>query len=240
MATGINTVLGKFTHVLKIFADSANSIATSTQQVSTLSIKSSEDMASQRIETDQVATAITELSSSAEEVARTAQMGADAAKIADRETKEASKTVNDAASTIQELATSLTNASAVIHGLESDSESIGSVLSVIQGIAEQTNLLALNAAIEAARAGEQGRGFAVVADEVRTLAGRTQEATQEIKGIIEQLQARSTEAVSVMSVGCDMATVGLNKAVQAGEALTSIRRDNLYYDGKQWKTGEKF
>lgn len=222
MATGINTVLGKFAHVLKIFAESTNSIATSTQQVSTLSIKSSEDMASQRMETDQVATAITELSASADEVTRTAQMGADAARIADTETQEASKTVNDAASTIQELSTSLTNASTVIRGLESDSDSIGSVLSVIQGIAEQTNLLALNAAIEAARAGEQGRGFAVVADEVRTLAGRTQQATQEIKGIIEQLQTRSKEAVSVMDVGCEMATDGLNKAIQAGEALTSI------------------
>jgi len=222
MAQGVNAVLGKFADVLRIFTESTNSIVISSEQVSHLSDRSSEDMASQRTETDQVATAITELSASAAEVARTAQLGAEAAKSADLETHSASTTVNEATATIQDLSNSLTEASSVIYGLESDSDSIGSVLSVIQGIAEQTNLLALNAAIEAARAGEQGRGFAVVADEVRTLAGRTQEATLEIKSIIEQLQQRSKEAVNVMDRGCKMASEGVEKSVLAGEALTSI------------------
>jgi methyl-accepting chemotaxis protein len=110
----------------------------------------------------------------------------------------------------------------VINSLESDSDSIGSVLAVIQGIAEQTNLLALNAAIEAARAGEYGRGFAVVADEVRTLAGRTQDATEEIKTIIDQLQARSKEAVAVVTTGCEKANSGVEKATAAGTALNDI------------------
>jgi len=106
-----------------------------------------------------------------------------------------------------------------VNDLEKDSENIGSVLSVIQGIAEQTNLLALNAAIEAARAGEHGRGFAVVADEVRNLSARTQAATLETKSIIDMLQTRSKEAVSVMDKGCSMASDGVEKSVLAGEAL---------------------
>lgn len=222
LADGVNTVLAKFADVLRVFSESTASIVAATEQVSALSLKSSNDMASQRKETDQVTAAITELSASSEDVAGTAQMGADAARLADSETKEASVTVNEAAATIKELSSRLTNAAIVTHQLEEDSESIGSVLSVIQGIAEQTNLLALNAAIEAARAGEQGRGFAVVADEVRTLAARTQDATLEIKVIIEQLQQRSKETVIVMDDGCSMAEDGLKKANLAGEALTGI------------------
>ncbi len=222
LAKSINVVLGQFADVLRVFTDSTNSIVTASQQVRALSEQSSESMMAQKIETDQVATAITELSSSSEEVSRTAKLGADAAKSADDDTTTALNTVNEATKTIQELATSLTDASTVINSLESDSANIGSVLSVIEGIAEQTNLLALNAAIEAARAGEQGRGFAVVADEVRTLAGRTQDATLEIKGIIEQLQQRSKQAVGVMDAGCNIASIGVDKSVLAGQALESI------------------
>jgi len=222
MAGGINTVLDKFSAVLKELSEASLSISSSTQQVSSLSEESNQNMETQRSETDMVATAITELSASSQEVARNAQLGAEAAKNADSDTKAGAETVNEAVSTISELAESLTSASSVIHGLEEDSENIGSVLSVIQSIAEQTNLLALNAAIEAARAGEQGRGFAVVADEVRTLAARTQDATQEIKVIIEQLQTRSKDAVSVMDEGCEKANFGLEKAVTAGNALSNI------------------
>ena len=222
LAKGTNSMLEKFAVTLKEFSEATNSISASTHTVSSLVNESSQNMRTQRIETDQVATAITELSASAEEVSRNAQLGADATKVADEEAQNGAKIVNEAVDTIQELAGSLSNASNVIHGLEEDSESIGSVLAVIQGIAEQTNLLALNAAIEAARAGEQGRGFAVVADEVRTLASRTQVATEEIKTIIEQLQARSKEAVAVMAKGCDNANSGVEKATAAGKALNDI------------------
>jgi methyl-accepting chemotaxis protein len=199
-----------------------DSITASSEQVRILSHDSNTNMLTQSAETGQVATAITELAASSDEVANTAKQGAEATRIADKDTKAGTRIVNEAVSTITELADNLVSASSVINSLDQDSESIGSVLAVIQGIAEQTNLLALNAAIEAARAGEQGRGFAVVADEVRTLAARTQGATQEIKDIIDQLQARSKEAVKVMDEGCTMANVGLDKAVSAGEALANI------------------
>lgn len=217
-----NTMLGEFSNTLRMFSESTNNISQSTQTVTRLVNESSGNMATQRTETDQVATAITELSASAQEVSRNAQLGADATKVADNEAQKGAKIVNEAVATIRELAGNLTDVSTVINSLESDSDSIGSVLAVIQGIAEQTNLLALNAAIEAARAGEYGRGFAVVADEVRTLAGRTQDATEEIKTIIDQLQARSKEAVAVVTTGCEKANSGVEKATAAGEALNDI------------------
>jgi methyl-accepting chemotaxis protein len=217
-----NMMLSEFSNTLRKFSESTNNISASTQTVSRLASESSDNMRTQRAETEQVATAITELSASAGEVSRNAQLGADATKVADNEAQKGAQIVNEAVETIRELAGSLANASTVINSLESDSDSIGSVLAVIQGIAEQTNLLALNAAIEAARAGEYGRGFAVVADEVRTLASRTQDATEEIKSIIEQLQTRSKEAVSVVTSGCEKANSGVEKATAAGEALNDI------------------
>ncbi|PHS29856.1 MAG: hypothetical protein COA95_10755 [Methylophaga sp.] len=217
-----NAMLSEFSSTLRMFSESTNNISRSTQTVTRLVNESSANMTTQRTETDQVATAITELSASSQEVSRNAQLGADATKIADNEAQKGAKIVNEAVATIRELAGNLTDVSTVINSLESDSDSIGSVLAVIQGIAEQTNLLALNAAIEAARAGEYGRGFAVVADEVRTLAGRTQDATEEIKTIIDQLQARSKEAVAVVTTGCEKANSGVEKATAAGEALNDI------------------
>ena len=173
-------------------------------------------------ESNQVATSVTEMSASVHEVARSSNAAADKTSAANELANNGRKIVDDTASTIRELANEVEEASTVIKQLASDSNDIGSVLDVIKGIAEQTNLLALNAAIEAARAGEQGRGFAVVADEVRTLASRTQQSTQEIQEMIERVQTSASNAVTAMDTGCAQAQRTVEKASEADNALLEI------------------
>ena len=150
------------------------------------------------METEQVVTAVTEMSSTAQEVASSAANAATATSAASHEAADARGVVATATRSINDLVGEVDQASQVIAQLEQETSKIGSVVEVIRGIAEQTNLLALNAAIEAARAGEQGRGFAVVADEVRSLAGRTQQSTLEINSMLQRLQAGVAQAVQVM------------------------------------------
>ncbi len=176
----------------------------------------------QKDEVDKVATAMTEMSATVHEVARNATEAAEAAQRADEETTKGKMVVSQAIEAIDLLANEVNDAAQVIHRLEQDSDEIGAVLDVIRGIAEQTNLLALNAAIEAARAGEQGRGFAVVADEVRTLAQRTQQSTQEIQNMIERLQSGAQDAVKAMEQGRSRAQVGVEQAAEAGTSLETI------------------
>ena len=180
------------------------------------------DIRRQSSEIDQAATAVTEMSATAHEVAKNAATAASAASSADDESREGLTIVNATIQSIGDLATEVNSASEVINQLEKDSESIGVILDVIRGIAEQTNLLALNAAIEAARAGEQGRGFAVVADEVRTLASRTQKSTEEIQKMICQLQTGTENAVKVMEEGRNKAGSSVEMAEKAGQSLQSI------------------
>jgi len=176
----------------------------------------------QKENTEQVATAITEMAATVVEVSRNASSAAVAAGDADSQANEGQRVVSEAVHSIDSLASEIDQATSVIQQLEADVGDIGSILEVIRSVSEQTNLLALNAAIEAARAGEHGRGFAVVADEVRTLASRTQSSTNEIQTMIEKLQAGAKSAVSAMGASQKMAGKSVGQATDSGTALSAI------------------
>lgn len=176
----------------------------------------------QKMETTQVATAMNQMTATVQEVARSATNAASAAADADKDTHNGKNIVKATMQSIGQLSQDIEEASHAIDTVEHDSKNIGGVLDVIRGIAEQTNLLALNAAIEAARAGEQGRGFAVVADEVRTLASRTQTSTEEIQTMIERLQAGSRNAVVLMSKSKEKAQETVTQASEADSSLANI------------------
>lgn len=176
----------------------------------------------QQSQTEQVATAMNEMTATVQEVARNAEQAAAAANEADSEARNGALIATQAIGGIESLVKEVERVAAMLDGLRADSDNIGVVLDVIRGIAEQTNLLALNAAIEAARAGEQGRGFAVVADEVRTLASRTQESTQEIHNIIENLQNKAVSAFDAVQSARDSANKGAEQVEHAAESLAEI------------------
>ncbi|MEW8523762.1 MAG: methyl-accepting chemotaxis protein [Candidatus Thiodiazotropha endolucinida] len=190
----------------------------------TLAEHTRDGITKQHEQTTQVATAMTEMSATVHEVAQNTTQTAEAARQADQQANSGRDVVNAVTSSIDSLASEVGRAVETVRHVEQDSERIGSVLDVIRGIADQTNLLALNAAIEAARAGEQGRGFAVVADEVRTLAKRTQDSTEEIQEMIESLQTGVRETVTVMETSQQQAAESVDHAGRAHEALEEITR----------------
>ena len=215
----IRSLEGEIGGVIGRISDSAKQLTTNGAHMMESIRNTTQGVQRQFSETDQVATAVNEMSASVQEVAGNAQQTASAAHTASGEAEGGKKVVSEAMRSIKSLADEVESAAKVIGKLEHDSKEITKIVDVIQGISEQTNLLALNAAIEAARAGEQGRGFAVVADEVRTLAGRTHEATDEIKAMIDRLQTGSRNAVEVMERGRQQAADGVKKA---GDAVNSL------------------
>jgi methyl-accepting chemotaxis protein len=224
VAHAFQAMITRFGDILRDVRDTSTHLQQNAQQLANTTELTREGVSVQMRETDQVATATTEMTHAIEEVSRNAHQAADAATSANRETENGNRVLEDALASIHHLADRIDAAGQVIKRVETDSSSIGSVLDVIRGIAEQTNLLALNAAIEAARAGEQGRGFAVVADEVRSLAQRTQESTQEIQGMIERLQGGAREAVRSMHEGTEEMQRTVEQATRAGESLSAIKQ----------------
>jgi len=217
-----NNLIEKIHSTMSTVVGAANQVSSASINVSEITQQTSADIMQQRAETDQIATAMNEMTATVQEVAGNANSAANAAQHAQEEALQGKKTVEQTIGSINTLASEVNQANDVITQLQSDSESIGTVLEVIRGIAEQTNLLALNAAIEAARAGEQGRGFAVVADEVRTLASRTQQSTEEIQDMIEKLQLGANNAADVMNRGHQRAQESVEQASNAGSALDGI------------------
>lgn len=210
MSTTLNTLISE------VVAGVLNLSATS-EQLETISKQSQKMMLSQKDETDQVATAINEMSSTVAEVARNAETAAEATTETDKIVNQGNQLVSGVVSSIGSLASDLTTTSESMEQLKTRTDNVGNVLAVIKAVAEQTNLLALNAAIEAARAGEAGRGFAVVADEVRGLASRTQSSAKEIEDLIIELQNGAQDSLEKMLTSRDLST---RNAEQAKEVLT--------------------
>ena len=217
-----NGFIEKLQGIIRQVMDDSTNLVGVASHLNSISASSSNSALQQQSQIEQVATAMNEMTATVTEVAGNARNAADAAQAADGDVNSGMEIVSQTVQSINSLAAEVERANDVIRTLQSDSEEIGSVLDVIRGIAEQTNLLALNAAIEAARAGEQGRGFAVVADEVRTLASRTQQSTEEIQAMIERLQHGANDAVKVMEESHIQATKSVDQASETGAALQKI------------------
>lgn len=209
-------------HMVGKINTATSHVASSAGQMTRITDKTSAGIERQMSDIQQLAAAMNQLAACVQEVASNAASTAESAHTAHTEAKDGDKAVKQVVGAIDELADEVASTNTIISRVEADSANISKVLDVIRGIAEQTNLLALNAAIEAARAGEAGRGFAVVADEVRSLATRTQSSTEEIDGMIAKLQSGTAEAVTAMGRSNDKATRGVELAKHAGESLTKI------------------
>ena len=222
LAVAFNSFVEKVHRLVTEVAESMGHFSNVVERSTEIADQTSQGVVQQQTETDQVATAVNELSFSAQEMSDNSANAAESAQNAEDEANSGKQVVERSVAAVESLSQNVIASVGMVQKIAVDSENVGKVIAVIQEIAEQTNLLALNAAIEAARAGEQGRGFAVVADEVRTLANRTQRSTEEIRGIIERLQSGTREAERAMQAGQQQAEQNLELAAQAGQALENI------------------
>ncbi|AVU73867.1 methyl-accepting chemotaxis protein [Pseudomonas sp. FP1154] len=217
MTVGLRQLIGGI-------SDGVTQIASAAEQLSAVTEQTSAGVNSQKVETDQVATAMHEMTATVQEVARNAEEASEAAVAADQQAREGEKVVGEAIAQIERLALEVGNSTTAMGDLKRESDKIGSVLDVIKSVAQQTNLLALNAAIEAARAGEAGRGFAVVADEVRSLAQRTQKSTEEIEELIVGLQSGTEQVATIMDNSRSLTDNSVELTRRAGGSLENITR----------------
>jgi methyl-accepting chemotaxis protein len=219
MVSKLREIVGNVVH-------SSSQLSVSAAQLTSTTTSTQHNLKQQELHTTEVAAAMTEMAATVQEVARHSTQTAEAAQRADQAANAGHLLVGQMVESIDALAHEIGNAATVVQTLAQDTDDIGSILNVIRSIADQTNLLALNAAIEAARAGEQGRGFAVVADEVRSLAKRTQDSTREIQEMIERLQAGANKAAGVMGQSRTQAESGASQAIEARLALETITGAN--------------
>lgn len=222
LSAAFNRLVENLAGIVSDVTQKSDQLATAATELSAVTERTSSGIQKQSDEISQVATAMNEMSATVQEVASNAEQASSSADEGNNEATNGSRVVGQTISAISELSGDVQTSADVIEKLKGDSENIGTVLDVIKNIAEQTNLLALNAAIEAARAGEQGRGFAVVADEVRTLAQRTQESTTEIEALVDALQSGAQKAVDVMGQSREKAESTVSQAQLAGESLDAI------------------